>query len=123
MEIGGAYDLEDLDSLQRSITLNGGEMTIVDQIAFNGDGQVVEEAFVTWREPVVDGNTAIISGNCHDVRMVIEEPDTEWQVASFEEESAANHKVGVLKRLSFSVPAGESIEARVSITILLSQSN
>ncbi len=56
-------------------------------------------------------------------RLVIEEPDTEWQMVSFEEESAANHKVGVLKRLSFSVPAGESIEARVSISILPSRSN
>jgi hypothetical protein len=118
MEYGGAYDVEELESLERTIKLKGQVATIEDRITFTGSGQDVEEAIVTWIEPSVEGATATIVGDRHKVTLTIEEPTgSEWAVDSFEEESAANNKKGVLKRLAFTARARSTVETRVRILV------
>ena len=118
MEYAGAYDVEELEGLERCITLKGQEAVIEDRATFTGAGQDLEEAIVTWIEPNVEGATATIVGERHEVTLTIEEPaGSAWTVETFEEESAANNKKGVLKRLSYSVPAAPTIESRIRVAI------
>ena len=118
MEITGAYDIPELKRLQRTITLKGNMAMIEDHVSFNGDAQNVEEALVVWIDPTLDGATARIAGERHQIELTIEEPsDATWSVESFEEESKANNKLGILKRLSFNV-SGESGRSRIRVRIL-----
>ncbi|MEE2753162.1 MAG: heparinase II/III family protein [Candidatus Latescibacterota bacterium] len=118
MEITGAYDIPELKRLQRTITLKGNMAVIEDHVSFNGDAQNVEEALVVWIDPTLDGATARIAGERHQIELTIEEPsDATWSVESFEEESKANNKQGILKRLSFNV-SGESGRSRIRVRIL-----
>ena len=81
-------------------------------------GQSVEEAFVIWAEPAIDGSTARIPGERHDVELTIEEPaEATWEVEVFEQESEANGKKGVLKRLTFLASQETSVETRVRATV------
>jgi hypothetical protein len=119
MEIAGAYEVPELESFQRTLTLHDDELLIEDQITFSESGQNIEEAFVMWTDPVIDHSTATISGERHDVVLTIEEPTgAEWQVEVFEEESEANKKKGILKRLTFSVSAETTIETKVRARIV-----
>ena len=94
------------------------EVLIEDRISFSDGRQSVEEAFVMWSQPEIDGSTARIPGERHDVELTIEEPSgAVWVVETFEEESAANNKKGVLKRLTFSAADGTSVETRVRARI------
>lgn len=79
----------------------------------------IQEAFVMWSEPVIDKSTATISGERHDIELTIEKPvGTTWEVETFEEESEANKKKGVLKRLTFSVLAKASIETKIQARVI-----
>ena len=119
MEIAGAYEAPGLESLQRTLTLREGELVIEDQFSFDGNGQRIEEAFVTWAAPVIDGSTARIPGEGHDVELTVEEPaGATWKVEGFEEASKANGKKGVLKRLTFLASGETSVETRVRATVV-----
>jgi hypothetical protein len=51
--------------------------------------------------------------------LTIEKPvGTTWEVETFEEESEANKKKGVLKRLTFSVLAKASIETKIRARVI-----
>jgi hypothetical protein len=115
MEIARAYDLPELESLRRTITLSGDEAVIEDRISFSESEQIVEEAFVVWTDPVIDGSVARVSGERHNVELTIEEPvGATWSVEAFEEESKANNKKRILKRLTFTT-SGRACLARVRI--------
>lgn len=118
MEIAGAYDIDDLDRLTRSIAFSGDAVTVEDTVDFSSEGRAVEEAFVTWQTPLLDGAVAVIPGDRHDLRLTVEQPEgAAWRVESFEEESAANEKSGVLRRLSFETPASSTVSSRVRIEV------
>ncbi len=122
MEIAGAYAVLELESLERTITLSGGELLIEDRISFSDGGKCVEEGFVMWSDPVLCGATATVPGESHDVKLTIEEPaDAVWSVETFAEESAANNKKGILKRLTFSTSEGTDIDVRVRASIIPKQ--
>lgn len=124
MEIAGAYDIAGLESLLRTVTLDGSGVVIEDRISFSDGGQSVEEAFVMWSQPEIDGSVARIPGERHDVELTIEEPaGAVWVVETFEEESAANNKKGVLKRLTFSASDGTPVETRVRARITSQKSD
>lgn len=119
MEIAGAYEVPELKGLQRTLTVYNNELIIEDQITFSNTGQHIEEAFVTWSDPIIDQSTATIIGEHHDVVLTIEAPaETKWEVESFDEDSEANKKKGVLKRLTFSVTAQTTIETKVRARIV-----
>jgi hypothetical protein len=117
MELAGAYDGTDLESLTRTLTLEGGNLALEDRFEFAGESQPIEEAFVTWLDPVIDGATARISGERQQLELEILAPaGATWDVQSYEEESGANKKKGILKRLTFTLPAGTDV-ARVRLSI------
>ena len=117
MELAGAYDGTDLESLKRTLTLEGGNLALEDRFEFAGESQPIEEAFVTWLDPVIDGATARISGESQQLELEILAPaGATWDVQSYEEESGANKKKGILKRLTFTLPAGTDV-ARVRLSI------
>ena len=119
MEIAGAYEVPGLEGLERTLVLREGEVVIEDRVSFEGNGQEVEEAFVTWSEPAIDGSTAMIPGEGHDLELTIEEPSgASWQVQAFEEESEANGKKGVLRRLTFLASGETSVGTRVRAALV-----
>ncbi|MBT4612513.1 MAG: hypothetical protein HOM68_15400 [Gemmatimonadetes bacterium] len=118
MDMAGAYHGVSLESLQRTLTLNGGDIVFEDRFDFSAEDQPVEEAFVTWLEPVIDAATARISGARHQLELEILEPaGATWSVQAFAEESLANNKKETLKRLTFTLAAGTNaakVRLRVS---------
>ena len=117
MELAGAYVGTNLESLKRTLTLAGGDLVLEDHFEFSGARPPVEEAFVTWLDPAIDGATARISGEGQQLELEILEPtDATWDVQTYEEESSANRKKGILKRLTYTLPAGTDIfRVRLSI--------
>jgi len=117
-EIGGAYAVDALQGLERTILVAtegeaAGTVTLVDTFHFT-EPQEVEEAFVTWIEAEAEGNTALIHGDKHDLRLTIEAPEgASFSLASLEEASVENAKDGVLKRISANLPAASNLEFRV----------
>jgi hypothetical protein len=117
-EIGGAYAVDALQRLERTIRVAtegevAGTVTLVDTFRF-AEPQEVEEAFVTWLEAEVEGNTARVHGDKHDLRLTIEAPEgATFSLASLEEASEENAKDGVLKRISAGLSPASSLEFRV----------
>ncbi|MBT4101154.1 MAG: hypothetical protein HOE86_26080, partial [Gemmatimonadetes bacterium] len=95
-----------------------GDIVFEDRFDFSAEDQPVEEAFVTWLEPVIDAATARISGARHQLELEILEPaGATWSVQAFAEESLANNKKETLKRLTFTLAAGTNaakVRLRVS---------
>jgi hypothetical protein len=117
MEIGGAYDVPELEGIRRSLLLDvpTGDLLLEDVITFSGEPQPVEEAFVTWYETVVSGSTAQIIGERHLLDLEIEAPaGATFALEVLEEASRANAKPVPLKRLTYTVSAPDTeLVARV----------
>jgi hypothetical protein len=117
-EIGAAYATDALQGLERTIRVAAegdaaGTVTVADVYTFT-DPQEVEEAFVTWLEAEVEGNTALIRGDKHALKLTIEAPEgATFMLASLEEASVENAKEGVLKRISASLSPASNMEFRV----------
>ena len=63
-------------------------------------------------------NACLNSSGSHTLRMAIEEPvGARFAVESLEEACRTNHREGVLKRLTFVVPAAAQSKARVKMTV------
>ena len=91
---------------------------MTDAFEFAGAAQQVEEAFVTWGEVVAHGPTASVRCGKHTLRLAIEEPvGARFAVESLEEACRANHREGILKRLTFVVPAAAQSKARVRMVV------
>ena len=91
---------------------------MTDAFEFAGRRQQIEEAFVTWGEVVAHGPTASMHCGKHTLRMAIEEPvGARFAVESLEEACRTNHREGILKRLTFVVPAAARSQARVRMTV------
>lgn len=124
LELARAYPVASLEGFQRRLMLatagaQAGTIYLHDSLRFGPQGpEEVEEALITWLDVAVDGGVAHIRGRRHALRLVIEAPEAaQFVLHELREESAANAKPDVLKRLSFVVPAAGRAEARVRMEL------
>ena len=119
VEFARAYPVADLIGASRTLAIeDGGTVILTDAFEFSGAAQQVEEAFVTWGDVVAHGPTAAIRCGKHTLRMAIEEPvGARFAVESLGEACRVNHRQGVLKRLTFIVPATAQSQARVRMEV------
>jgi hypothetical protein len=119
VEFAEAYPVEGLARVTRTLSVEDrGTAVLTDAFEFSGAGQQIEEAFVTWGDVVAHGPTASVHCGRHTLRMAIEEPaGARFAVESLEEACRANHRQGVLKRLTFVVPAAAQSQARVKMVV------
>jgi Heparinase II/III-like protein len=123
LDFAAAYACPDLSSALRELRLSTeadgtGTLWLRDTFVFAEKTHEVEEAFVTWLECEIDGATALIYGQHTETSLTIEQaPGLNFQLERLEEESQANQKPGVLKRLSVTFPRGKVIEAVLRITV------
>ena len=129
LEFATAYACPDLRSARREWRLstedNGaGVLQLRDTFVFAEEAHEIEEAFITWLECEVDGATARIYGQQTVTSLTIEqgakgteETGLHFQLEYLEQQSKANQKPEVLKRLSVTFPRGKVIEAIVHIAV------
>ena len=119
VEFARAYPVEGLLGASRTLAIEEqGAVILTDAFEFAGAAQQIEEAFVTWGEVVAHGPTASVRCGSHTLRMTIEEPvGARFAVESLEEACRTNHREGILKRLTFVVPAAGQSKARVRMTV------
>jgi hypothetical protein len=119
VEFAQAYAVKRLVRAKRTLAIEGkGIVILTDAFEFTGKGELVEEAFVTWGEVVAHGPTAAIHCGKHTLRLAIEEPaGARFAVESLAEACRANHREGVLKRLTFVVPPAAQSQARVRMVV------
>lgn len=119
-----AYPIATLADARRSLTIatsdtERGTVWLNDTFRFADGGREVEEALLTWLPVEVAGATATIDGRAHRLRLTIEQPTgVQFALAALERESRANHKPGVLRRLSFVLPPAEVVEVRVRMEVV-----
>jgi hypothetical protein len=122
LELARAYPVAGLASARRQLTLAAdGTAWLWDDFRFSGDPVAVEEALISWHDVEVDGATALLRGQRHALRLTIEAPaGARFALEQLAEQSAANAKPGILKRLRFVLPAASEAEARVRMEIISS---
>jgi len=115
MRLEKGYDVPQLSELERKLTLTrDGALVLEDRFAFADSPLPVEEAFITWLDAAVSGETARLLGAKHTFELAIEEPTgAHFQLAVLAEESAANRVPIPLKRLSISLPPASQTTVRV----------
>ena len=123
VEFARAYPLAALAAARRTLTLGTsgpqtGTTWLHDTFTFTDEGYVVEEALLTWLPTTIGGATATIHGSRHTLRLTIEQPTgAHFALESLERESAANNAPRTLQRLTFSLPAAPTSEARVRMEL------
>jgi hypothetical protein len=129
-EIGGAYAVDGLQSLRRTICLSArgedggrvtstGVVTLTDTFAFDVEPSRLQEAFVTWLDVRTEGNTAVLHGKERDLELTIETPaGAAFAVESLDGACKANAKPGVLKRLTIDLPPRRNVETSVAMRVL-----
>ena len=118
VEFARAYPVEGLSRATRTLEIGDGAVILTDAYAFSGTPQQVEEAFVTWGQVEAHGLEATVRVGQHTLRMTIEEPaGARFAVESLAEACRANQREGVLKRLTFIVPAAAEATARVKMEV------
>jgi len=124
IEFGDAYPVEELRSARRELRMAAeeegvGTIWLRDSFEFSGRPMEVEEAFVTWLDVEISGATATLHGKEHVARLTIEEPaGAAFDLTELEEDSRANAKEGILKRLSFPLERASEVQSRVRIEVL-----
>lgn len=119
VEFAQAYAVEQLTRATRTLAIEGkGIVVLTDAFEFTGNGEMVEEAFVTWGDVVAHGPTAAIRCGQRTLRLAIEEPaGARFAVEALAEACRANRRKGVLKRLTFIVPPAAESTARVQMEV------
>jgi hypothetical protein len=119
VEFAKAYAVENLTGASRTLAIeDGGTVILTDVFEFTAAPQQVEEVFVTWGEVVAHGPTAAIHCGVHTLRLAIEEPaGARFAVESLAEACRVNHREGVLKRLTFVIPAAAESLARIRMLV------
>jgi hypothetical protein len=106
-----AYDLPALTSARRTLALDPatGEVTLADEFAFDGPPLAVEEAFVTWDQVTLDGNTARIQAGSNALLLAVEEPaGAVFAAESLADHCRANEMEADLSRLTVTLPPGST---------------
>lgn len=74
---------------------------------------------MTWCDVQVDGMTALIHGQHHALRLMIETlSNAQFTLERLEQASRENAKSEILKRLSVALPVQSEIQFRVQMEIL-----
>lgn len=104
-----AYELPELTLARRTLTLDtaSGIATLHDVFQFANDPLPIEEAFVTWHDVAVHGDTVTITGK-HSA-ITIQSEGAHFTVEMLEKESRENERHGILKRISTQVNSTEFI--------------
>jgi hypothetical protein len=124
VEFARAYPCTDLVSARRRLLLatdnsEAGTLWLHDHFIFAEAPHEVEEAFITWLDCTVYEATALIQGQHHDLRLTIEQPQGAlFVLVRLEEQCKENKKLGVLKRLSFTLPLAMEVDVRVRMELL-----
>jgi Heparinase II/III-like protein len=119
VEFARAYPLDGLAYATRRLTLAAdGVAWLQDDVACSDQPLPVEEALITWHDVEIDGATALVRGQRHTLRLTIEAPvEARFELERLEEQSRANAKPGILKRLRFVLPAAAEMQARVRMEL------
>ncbi len=128
LDLARAYPVGGLVSIRRQLSLaesgeNAGTVVLQDEFHFEQGAVVnaseIEEALITWLDVEIDGVNALIRGQRHHLRLVIEAPEAaHFQLEELKEQSEENAKTEVLKRLSFVLPVETRTQARVRMELL-----
>lgn len=102
-----AYNLPELGLARRTLSLDvvGGTARLHDVFEFANDPLPIEEAFVTWHEVAVNGDTVTITGK-HSA-IIVQADGADFKVEYLEKESRENEREGILKRISTQVTGTE----------------
>lgn len=123
IEFGDAYPVEELRNAKRELHMvaeeeEAGTIRLQDSFEFSGQPVEVEEAFVTWLDVEIAGAAATLYGEEYMARLTIEEPaGATFVLTELEEESCANAKEEILKRLSFPLEQALQVQGQVRIEI------
>jgi hypothetical protein len=120
LEFARAYPVAQLTGVQRQITLDEtGTVWLQDSFSFADDPVAVEEAFMTWLDVDVNDAIAIIYGQNHNLQLTIESPEgVHFAVESLTEQSRANAKPGVLKRITVVLPVITDPQFRMRMELI-----
>jgi hypothetical protein len=122
IDFAAAYACPQLSSARREFRLatqgaEAGTVWLRDQFQFIQGSHEIEEALLTWLECTVDGASARISGQQHDLRLTIEQPQgAQFHLELLEEQSKANQRSQTLKRLSITFPVNPVAEVCIRMT-------
>ena len=124
VEFAGAYPAPSLAGATRRLVVgdggsSAGTVWLRDRFTFSGEPEEIEEAFITWLEAEVDGDGATLRGERGQLRLTIEQPaGAAFELERLDEQSRANDKPGVLKRLRVVLPPAAEQEISVRMEIL-----
>jgi len=110
-----------LEQAQRRLTIDEKQNTIwlEDSFRFGDEDHHVEDVFVTWLPVTVDGGTALIQGMRHHLQLLIEDPlGAEFAFESLVNESRANDRAEVLRRIRVKVAGATTIRVRLRLDIM-----
>ncbi len=117
IELTGAYQAQGLNEAVRVFTVQeDGALAMDTRYAFEGAGLDVEEAFVTWLDVETDGATARLRSGSGVLE--IRAAAGEFAAERLEEACKANHKSGVLTRITLLQPAAPEIQNRYTFVYL-----
>lgn len=117
IEMAKAYKAPELESLVRSLRFDEeGTLYLHDSIRLSEPG-TIEEGFVTWFEASAEGAIARIEGPVGTVEIRCE--GAEFRVETLEKESKANHKPGILKRISATFAEARQFDLRFTIRFVM----
>jgi hypothetical protein len=115
IDLTGAYQVEGLTKAERVFSVQEDGMLAMDtRYTFDGPGQDVEEVFMTWLEVEIDGPTARVRSK--DGVLEIRAAAGAFATESLEDACKANHKSGVLTRLTLLKPAAAEIQNHYTFT-------
>lgn len=121
VEFARAYPVLALNHAKRRLVIDEKQGTIwfEDSFDFADARHEVEELLVTWFPVTVDGATALIHGQRHQLQIWIEDPSgTQFALESLVEESQVNDRAEVLQRLRVEIPGATTIQTRLRFDIL-----
>jgi hypothetical protein len=108
-----AYKVPALQKAVRQLSLADGQVRLEDTFEFSGDPVEVEEAFLTWQSVEVEGSTARIV--TPDGTLELRADGAVFAAERLENDCNANHKSGVLTRITLTFPPQPSTAAGVSM--------
>jgi len=121
IEFARAYPVPALEQAQRRLTIDEKQNTIwlEDSFRFGDEGHNVEDVLVTWLPVTVDGGTALIQGMRHHLQLLIEDPlGAAFALESLVNESRANDRAEVLRRIRVKVAGATTIRVRLRLDIM-----
>ena len=113
IQFNEAYEAPALREAVRTISLEGGKVILEDFFGFAGTGLEVEEAFITWHKVETEGNVARVVTD--EGMLEIRADAGAFAAERLEEACKANHKSGVLTRISIAYPPAEETVARFTM--------